>query len=126
MPFGAVAQLGERHAGSVEVTGSSPVGSTGRGFVGNLKWLAGNVVVPLAYLINASNGFLVTVLAWVAEATSALPGAAIETSGVTLLLAGLFYLGCVPVAIAGFALPEERWPKAAGALVTWAVLGSCS
>ena len=27
---GAVAQLGERHAGSVEVTGPSPVGSTGR------------------------------------------------------------------------------------------------
>ena len=27
-PIGAVAQLGERHAGSVEVTGSIPVGST--------------------------------------------------------------------------------------------------
>ena len=31
--------MGERHAGSVEVTGSSPVGSTSvQGFVGSLKW----------------------------------------------------------------------------------------
>src|SRR5215204_7569687 len=32
--FGAVAQLGERHAGSVEVTGSIPVGSTTDGLWG--------------------------------------------------------------------------------------------
>ena len=37
-------------------------------------------------------------------------------------LVGLFYLGCVPAAIAEAALPEERWPKVAGALVIWAAL----
>ncbi|HZC18520.1 MAG TPA: hypothetical protein VE225_02325 [Rubrobacteraceae bacterium] len=78
--------------------------------------------MPLAYLINASNGFLVTVLAWVAEAASALPFAAVRTPGATLPLVGLFYLGCVPAAVAGAALPEERWPKVAGALVIWAAL----
>jgi len=40
----------------------------------------------------------------------------------TLVLIGLFYVGCVPAAIAEVALPEERWPKVAGALVIWAVL----
>ncbi len=35
---------------------------------------------------------------------------------------GLFYLGCVPAAVAEAALPEERWPKVAGALVIWAAL----
>ena len=31
-------------------------------------------------------------------------------------------MGCVSAAIGGAALPEERWPKVAGALLTWAVL----
>ena len=90
--------------------------------LGLLGAIAGNVAVPLAYLINTSNGFLVTVLAWVAEAASALPFAAVETPGATLPLVGLFYLGCVPAAIAEITLPEERWPKVAGALVVWAAL----
>jgi competence protein ComEC len=90
--------------------------------LGLLGALAGNVAAPLAYLINASNGFLVTVLAWVAETASALPFAAIKTPGAVLPLVGLFYLGCIPAAIAGVALPEERWPKVAGALVIWAAL----
>jgi competence protein ComEC len=90
--------------------------------LGLLGALAGNVAAPLAYLINASNALLVTVLAWVAEAASALPFAAISTPGATLALVGLFYLGCVPAAIAEAALPEERWPKVAGALVVWTAL----
>ena len=89
---------------------------------GLLGAIVGNVAVPLAYLINASNGFLVTVLAWVAEAASALPFAAVEAPGVTLPLVGLFYLGCVPAVIAEITLPEERWPKVAGALVVWVAL----
>jgi hypothetical protein len=80
--------------------------------------LVGNIAVPLAYLINASNGFLVTILAGVAEVASALPFAAVETPGATLPLIGLFYLGCVPAAIAEATLPKERWPKVAGALVS--------
>jgi competence protein ComEC len=84
--------------------------------------LAGHVAAPLAYLVNASNGFLVTVLIWVAEVTSAFPLAAVETPGTTLPLVGLIYLGCVPAAIAEVAIPKERWPKVAGALLLWAVL----
>ena len=90
--------------------------------LGLLGTLAGNVVTPLAYLINASNGFLVAVLIRVAEAASDLPVAAVATPGATLPLAGLFYLGCVPAVIAGAALPEERWPRVAGLLVLWAAL----
>jgi hypothetical protein len=48
--------------------------------------------------------------------------ATLSTPGATLPLVGLFYLGCVPGAIAEVALPEERWPKVAGALVLWAAL----
>ena len=88
--------------------------------LGLLGTLAGNIFVPLAYLINASNGFLVTILAWVAEAASALPFAAVATPGATLPLVGLFYLGCIPAAIAEATLPEERWSRAAGLLVLWA------
>ena len=39
--------------------------------LGLLGVLAGNITAPLAYLANASNGFLVTILAWVAETASA-------------------------------------------------------
>jgi competence protein ComEC len=89
---------------------------------GLLGTLAGNVFAPLAYLINASNGFLVTILIRVAEAASALPIAVVATPGATLPLVGLFYLGCVHAAIAEAALPEESWPRVAGLLVLWATL----
>ena len=52
--------------------------------------LAGSVSASLAHLVNASNGFLVTVLAWIAEAGSALPGAAVATPGASLPLVGSF------------------------------------
>ncbi len=90
--------------------------------LGLLGTLAGNVLAPLAYLINVSNGFLVTVLVRVAEAASALPIAAVATPGAILPLVGLFYLGCVPAAAAEATLPEERWPRVAGLLVLWAAL----
>ena len=90
--------------------------------LGLLGTLAGNVVAPLAYLINASNGFLVTVLVWVAEAAFALPAAAVATPGASLPFVGLFYLGCVPAAFAQATLPEEHWPRVAGLLVAWTTL----
>jgi len=34
-----------------------------------------------------------------------------------LPLVGLFYLGCVPAAVAEATLPEERWPRVAVLLV---------
>jgi competence protein ComEC len=61
-------------------------------------------------------------LAWFAQVSSALPFAAVGTPGATLPLVGLFYLGCVPAAIAEAKLPEERWPKVAGTLVVWTAL----
>jgi hypothetical protein len=54
--------------------------------LGLLGTLMGNLKAPLAYLINASNGFLVTVLANVAEAASAAPFAPGVTTGATLPL----------------------------------------
>ena len=90
--------------------------------LGLLGTLAGNVVAPLAYLVNVSNGFLVTVLVWVAEAASSLPVAAVATPGAMLPLVGLFYLGCIPAAVAEATLPEERWSSVAGLLVVWAAL----
>lgn len=80
--------------------------------LGLLGTLPGNVVTPLAYLINASNGFLTTALIWVAEAASILPGAAVATPGAVLPLIRLFYLGCVLAAIAELTIPEERWARA--------------
>ena len=85
--------------------------------LGLLGTLAGNLVASLAYLINVSNGFLVTVLFWVAQATSPLPIAVVATPGEMLPLVGLFYLGCVPAAVAEATLPKERWPRVAVLLV---------
>ena len=73
-------------------------------------------------MINASNGFLITVLIWIAEAASVLPSGAVATSGATLALVGLFYLGCRPAAIAELTMPEERWARVGGLLVLWALL----
>ena len=77
--------------------------------LGLLGALAGNVAPVLAYPLNASNGFLVALLEWVAQIGSAFPYATVATSGVTLPLIWLFYAGCVPAAIAERAFPEERW-----------------
>ena len=84
--------------------------------------LVGNVAPALAYPLNASNGFLVAVLEWVAQGASALPFATVATSGVTLPLIWLFYVGCVPAAIAERAFPEERWALWAALLVSWTAL----
>src|ERR687890_490425 len=63
---------------------------------GLLGSLAGNVLPLLAYPLNACNGFLVTVLIYVAQASSSLPFASVTTPGVTTLLVALFYTGCLP------------------------------
>ena len=51
-----------------------------------------------------------------------LPGAAVATPGAVLPLVGLFYLGCLPAAIAELTMPEERWAWAGGLLVLWVAL----
>ena len=90
--------------------------------LGLLGSLVGNVAPLLAYPLNASNGFLVSVLEWVALSTSAFPYATVGTSGVTLPLIWLFYAGCVPAAIAETAFPEERWALWGALLVSWTAL----
>lgn len=90
--------------------------------LGFLGALAGNVASSLAYPLNAVNGFLVTILEWVAQGASMLPFAAIQISGVALPLIPLFYAGCMPAVIAGAWLPEKQWPKWAGVTVLWAAL----
>jgi competence protein ComEC len=90
--------------------------------LGLLGTFAGSVATPLAYLINSSNGFLVTFFAKVFEGASALPVAAVETPGATLPLMGLFYLGCVPAAISTLAFPKERWAWWAGVAQLWVAL----
>jgi hypothetical protein len=48
------------------------------------------------------------ILEWVALVASAFPFAAETTPGITPLLVGLFYLGCVPATISEIAFPRER------------------
>ena len=90
--------------------------------LGLLGSVLGNVAPMLAYPLNASNGFLVTILEWVAMRASAFPFAAVTTPGVTPLLVALFYLGCIPAALSGVALLEERRALWAALLILWTVL----
>ena len=55
-------------------------------------------------------------------AASAIPLAAVGTPGATLPLMPVFYLGCLPAALAGAWLPEKRWSYWAGVMVAWAAL----
>jgi len=90
--------------------------------LGLLGSVAGNVAPVLAYPLNASNGFLVTILEWVARAASAFPFAAVTAPGITPPLVGLFYLGCAPAALSEVAVPEERRALWAAILVLWTAL----
>ena len=90
--------------------------------LGLLGFVVGNVAPLLAYPLNASNGFLVAILEWVARTASAVPYATVATSGVTLPLIWLFYAGCLPAAIAERGFPQERWVLWAAFLVSWTAL----
>jgi competence protein ComEC len=90
--------------------------------LGLLGSLFGNVAPALAYPLNASNGFLVALLVWIARAASSFPFATATTPGVTPLLVSLFYVGCVPAALSGSVLPERQAPLWAAVMVLWLVL----
>ncbi len=90
--------------------------------LGLLGSLVGNLTPFLAYPLNACNGFLVTILIRVAQASSSLPFASITTPGVTPLLVGLFYAGCVPPIVAGRVFPKEHRPLWAALLLLWTVI----
>jgi competence protein ComEC len=90
--------------------------------LGLLSSISGNVLPALAYPMNVANGFLVTILEWVALAASAMPFATVPTPAVTPTLIAAFYAGCLPTGVAS-SLPAPRplspW---GGLLVLWAAL----
>jgi competence protein ComEC len=90
--------------------------------LGLLGSLGGNVHPLLAYPLNACNGFLVTILIQTAQGASSLPFASVTTPGVTLLLVGLFYAGCVPPIAAGGVFSSERTSLWAALLLLWSAL----
>jgi competence protein ComEC len=90
--------------------------------LGLLGSIFGNLAPVLAYPLNATNGFLVTILEWVARTASALPFATMTTPGISPLLNGLFYLGCVPAALSEVVFLKERRALWAAVLLLWATL----
>jgi competence protein ComEC len=90
--------------------------------LGLLGSLVGNVFPLLAYPLNACNGFLVAILIETAQVSSSLPFASVTTPGVTLLLVGLFYAGCVPPIVAERVFSSERKSLWAALLLLWSVL----
>jgi competence protein ComEC len=90
--------------------------------LGLLGSLAGNIYPLLAYPLNACNGFLVTILIQTAQGASSLPFASVTTPGVSLLLVGLFYAGCVPPIFAERVFSSEHKSLWATLLLLWSAL----
>ena len=90
--------------------------------LGLLGSVAGNIYPLLAYPLNSCNGFLVTILIQTAQGASSFPFASVTTPGVTLLLVGLFYAGCVPPIVAGRVFSSERKFLWAALLLLWSAL----
>jgi competence protein ComEC len=90
--------------------------------LGLLASLAGNIYPTLAYPLNACNGFLTTILIQTAKGAASLPFASVTTPGVTPLLVGLFYAGCVPSIVAGRAFSSEHRSLWAALLLIWSIL----
>jgi competence protein ComEC len=90
--------------------------------LGLLGSLLGNTYPLLAYPLNACNGFLITILIQSAKGAASLPFASVTTPGVTLLLVGLFYAGCVPPIVAGRIFSEEHKPLWAVLLLLWTTI----
>jgi competence protein ComEC len=90
--------------------------------LGLLGSLAGNIYPLIAYPLNACNGFLVTILIQSANGASSLPFASVTTPGVTLLLVGLFYAGCVPPMVAERVFSSEHKFVWAALLLVWSAL----
>jgi competence protein ComEC len=90
--------------------------------LGLLGSLAGNVLPLLAYPLNACDGFLVTILIHVAQASSSLPFASVTTPGVTPLLVALFYAGCLPSILAERTFATPRSPLWTALLLLWTTI----
>jgi competence protein ComEC len=87
--------------------------------LGLLASSTGNLYPPLAYPLNACNGFLVTILIRVAQGSSPLPFASVTTPGVTPLLVALFYAGCIPPIAAEQYFSNQHKPLWAAFLLLW-------
>ncbi|MGI8649696.1 MAG: ComEC/Rec2 family competence protein, partial [Rubrobacter sp.] len=68
--------------------------------------IVGNVAPLFAYPVN---GALVYVLETLATTASSFDFAAVSTPGVTALMVGSFYIGCIPAGLCRFVVPESRW-----------------
>jgi competence protein ComEC len=90
--------------------------------LGLLGSLAGNILPLLAYPLNACNGFLVTLLIRVAQASSSLPFASVTTPGVTPLLVALFYAGCIPPVLAERNFSTPHGPLWTALLLLWTTI----
>ncbi len=90
--------------------------------LGLLGSLGGNIHPLLAYPLNACNGFLVAILIQTAKGSASLPFSSVTTPGVTLLLVGLFYAGCVPPIVAERVFTSERNSLWAALLLLWSAL----
>jgi competence protein ComEC len=90
--------------------------------LGLLGSLAGNINPLLAYPLNACNGFLVTILIQTAKGAASLPFASVTTPGVTPLLVGLFYSGCLPPIVADRTFSNEHKSLWAALLLIWSAL----
>jgi competence protein ComEC len=90
--------------------------------LGLLGAIAGNVLPALAYPLNWANGFLVSVLEWIATSAASMPFAAVSTPDVGPGMILLLYLGCVPAAMAERLIPESRWHFWAGSMLLWTAL----
>jgi competence protein ComEC len=90
--------------------------------LGLLGSLAGNVYPLLAFPLNACNGFLVSILILTAQGASSLPLASVTTPGVTLLLVGLFYAGCIPPIVAARVFSPDHKSLWASLLLLWSAL----
>jgi len=89
--------------------------------LGMLGALLGSFLPPLAYPVNAANGFLVVLLEHVAGGFSALPFAAVATSGVGAVMEALLYAGCLPAALSG-ALDAGRQRLWGAVALLWSAL----
>jgi competence protein ComEC len=90
--------------------------------LGLLGSLTGNILPLLAYPLNACNGFLVTLLIRVAQASSSLPLASVTTPGVTPLLVALFYAGCIPPVLAERTFSTQHKPLWPALLLFWTTI----
>lgn len=90
--------------------------------LGLLGSVLGNLAPALAYPINASNGFLVTILIALARLGASLPFATATTPAVSSLLVALFYTASAPIVAADRVFRKGLRPLWGALLLLWTTL----